>query len=108
MELKKVSKEVIESIKKWIVEDKTNRFELAVGVSDYYYDKEEKIFINIMRDDVVFHTLEEELKDKFAFDYGDDDDADRMYYNIKDFYEGSACIDLLKFVRDKYNKNWFK
>lgn len=110
MELKNVSNEVIESMKKWIVEDKTNRFELAVGVgvSNFYYDKEEKIFINIKRDDVEINTLEEQLKRTFTFDYGDDDDADRLYYKIKDFYEGTACIDLLRFVSDKYNKDWFK
>lgn len=108
MKLKNVSKEVIESIKKWIVEDKTNRFENAVGVSDYYYDKEQKIFINIKRDDVEIRTLEEELNSKFAFDYGDEDYAKHICYKIKDFYGGSACIDLSQFICDKYNKIWFK
>ena len=110
MELKNVSNEVIESMKKWIVEDKTNRFELAVGVgvSNYFYDTEEKIFINITRDDVEIRTLEEELNSKFAFDYGDDDYADRLIEAIKEQYEGTSRHDLLSFVCDKYDKDFFK
>lgn len=105
MELKNVSNEVIDSIKKRLDENES----LEIQGEDYFYDSEENIFIDIDNDVVVYRTLEEELNEwDFLYVNKDEDYADSIIDFIKDNYEGTARHDLLSFACDKYNKDFFK
>ena len=107
MEIKNTSKEVIESIEKWIDSDETERFEIQG--EGYFYDREENIFIDIdfINDNIEFRTFDEELE-QLVFDYDEDDDyADCLIEAIKHDYEGTARHDLFWFACDKYDKKFY-
>lgn len=105
MEIKNTSKEVIDSIKKRLDENES----LEIQGEDYFYDSEENIFIDIDNDVVVYRTLEEELNEwDFLYVNKDEDYADSIIDFIKDNYEGTSRHDLLSFVCDKYDKDFYK
>lgn len=98
-------KKEIEDLKERI-EDDRDRYEIQG--EDYYYDREEKKFIYFYDDDIDYYTLEQEINN-LVFNCGEDDDyADRLIESIKEQYEGTARYDLLSFVCDKYDKDFFK
>lgn len=99
-------KKEIEDLKKRIDED-DDRYEIVLG-GDYYYDREEKKFIFFYDDDVDYYTLEQEINN-LVFNCSEDDDyADRLIESIKEQYEGTSRYDLLSFVCDKYDKDFFE
>lgn len=99
-------KKEIEDLKERI-EDDRDRYEIQG--EDYFYDSEENVFIDIDNDVVVYRTLEEELKEwDFLYVNKDEDYADSIIDFIKDNYEGTARYDLLSFVCDKYDKDFFE
>ena len=105
MEIKNTSKELIDSIKKRIDDDR-DRYEIQG--EDYYYDSEEKKFIFFYDDDVDYYTLEQEINNLVFNCVEDDDYADCLIEAIKHDYEGTARYDLLSFVCDKYDKDFYK
>jgi hypothetical protein len=108
MDIKNVSKEVIDAIKKWIDEDETNRFDIVLDGDDYYYDKKDEIFIYIYKNNIELLTLEDELNLLDVECDEDDDYADCLIEAIKEHYEGKSRNDLLSLACDIYDKDFFK
>lgn len=98
-------KKEIEDLKERIDDDR-DRYEIQG--EDYFYDSEEKKFIFFYDDDVDYYTLEQEINNLVFNCVEDDDYADCLIEAIKHDYEGTSRYDLLSFVCDKYDKDFYK